>query len=185
MDYGVIPLVPRSEEGRQINEKNSDDESGDENLSGSEHKLMDKAECLGTPIDESESSKTMQLFRSLLSIDSKDNIKDMAVIAHEALQVLDKTKTKGRIADKRKIKTLLSQWIQKSKPEEDETSTTTEKLDTILERGLVISVDIKVRNNHTKKEVMCLYRILYVYWKYYNKWNMQAKDAIKIIWHKN
>ena len=53
MDYGVIPLVPRSEEGRQINEKNSDNESGDENLSGSEHNLMDKAECLGTPINES------------------------------------------------------------------------------------------------------------------------------------
>ena len=83
--------------------------------------------CLSITVDESENSQTMQLFRSLISIDCKDNIKHRIAIAHEAFQVPDKTKTKWTIAYERKIKTVFAWWIQNSKLKEQETCTSKEK----------------------------------------------------------
>ena len=86
----------------ETNNAKNNDETRDEDQSGYEHNLAEKAECLNTPVDEFENLKTMQLFRQLISIDSKNNIKRIGNIAHEALQVLDKKKLKGPLQMKGK-----------------------------------------------------------------------------------
>ena len=127
------------------------------------------------------SHELMALFRGITDTKSIDDILDNVLAASACLERKDNIK--GSMSLIRKGKSLVQRWLTKP-TNAKEPSDKFEVGDVLIERDVVVLVDVKVGSGSAASVVPLSYRVVDIYDKYYNKWFMsKSKHPVKI-WNK-
>ena len=127
------------------------------------------------------SHELMALFRGITNTKSIDDILDNVLAASACLERKDNIK--GSMSLIRKGKSLVQRWLTKP-TNAKEPNDKFEVGDVLIERDVVVLVDVKVGSGSTASVVPLPYRVVDIYDKYYNKWFMsKSKHPVKI-WNK-
>ena len=115
----------------------------------------------------SSCTKLMAAVRAMLSCDSAIDLCALATTAASVLERRDRTT--GSVSPSRKAKSLTSRWLEKSSSGKNDISNSKES-DSFIERDTVVSITVKLGRGSFARSTVCLYRVLSVYDKFYNKW---------------
>lgn len=133
----------------------------------------------GSSVDNSQ--EMMTHFRALVGVDSIDNIFEKVLAASACLERKDNIRVAA--SQVRQAKSLVQRWLTKPL---DTTAVVPEDGslfaagDMLIERDVVVLVNIKVGKGASASTVLLPFRVVDIYDKYYNKWFMsKSKHPIK------
>ena len=155
-------------------------DSNDEDKSSAPPTASDGA-AVAPPAATTNSQELMILFRAILSVVSVDNILEKVLVASSCLE--GKENMQGAASLVRKAKSLVQRWFTKAVNGKDE-SKLHEKWETLIQRDVVVLVNVTVGKGATASTVPQYFRVVDIYDKHYNKWFMsKPKNPVKI-WKK-
>ena len=117
----------------------------------------------------------------MLQTDSVDGLPLAILTASQCLE--GKTTTDGLVSKAWKTKSLVEQWL--SKPfydKADSKGTVIHPYNINIKRDVIVTSNVKVGSGLGACNVVCSFRVLNIYEKYYNKWFI-SKNAFKM-WKK-
>ena len=160
---------------------NKSDDDGDEVIE------IDGSPPSPTSTDTTENSsgvnqpdQLMTSFRTLLKCfpSSNDGGDYLDHILHASASLANSEHVSGSISSARKAKSLVERWIARPVGQGgDKTSPSPE--DTLIERDVIIMVNVKIGTGANATTVQRPFRVLDIYAKYYNKWYMSIEPTKK------
>ena len=130
--------------------------------------------------DVNQPDQLMTSFRTLLqSSPSYNDGRDyLDHILHASASLANSEHVSGSISSARKAKSLVERWIARPVGQGgDKTSPSPE--DTLIERDVIIMVNVKIGTGANATTVQRPFRVLDIYAKYYNKWYMSIEPTKK------
>ena len=133
------------------------------------------------PATDDNSQEMMAHFRAIVGVDNVDNILEKSLAAIACLERKDNIQ--GDASQVRQAKSLVQRWL--TKPLDTASASAKDGSsfvigDKLIERGVVVLVNIKVGIGSSASTVLLPFRVVDIYDKYYNKWFMsKSRSPIK------
>ena len=127
------------------------------------------------------SQELMTLFQSITNTTSIDDILCKVLAAIVCLEQKDNIRGANNPICKAKL--LVQRWLTKL-TNANESKGACKSGDTLIERDVVVLVNVKVGSGASASNVALPYRIVDIYDKYYNKWFMSKTRSPAKIWKK-
>ena len=126
---------------------------------------------------QNNNAELMTNFRKVLRVSSAEELGAKVLLGMASIEGRDATV--GTVSFARRAKSLVERWLAKSVDFVSSDVDALDSNDVIIERDTILLVNVKVGRGATAANVACLYRVMEVYEKYYNKWFMSKQPFKK------
>ena len=134
-------------------------------------------QSLPATFQQNNNTELMTNFRNILSVSSAEELGAKVLLGIASIEGRDATV--GTVSFARRAKSLVERWLAKSVDFVSSDVDALDSNDVIIERDTILLVNVKVGRGATAANVACLYRVMEVYEKYYNKWFMSKQPFKK------